>query len=129
MAEAEVRSLREKLELAEGERVDLGRLLEGAQSRLQEAEAMAAALREEATQQHQAALELQDRLRALEAKYGRAKRLLRELQQRGQEAAQREEFHLHQLQEKDHEYNALVKALKDRVSLWESLHHFGLDLG
>lgn len=120
VAEAEVRSLREKLELAEGERVDLGRLLEGAQSRLQEAEAMAAALREEATQQHQAALELQDRLRALEAKYGRAKRLLRELQQRGQEAAQREEFHLHQLQEKDHEYNALVKALKDRVILLEN---------
>ncbi|EEC11464.1 hypothetical protein IscW_ISCW009137 [Ixodes scapularis] len=116
VAEAEVRSLREKLALAEGERVDLGRLLEGAQGRLQDAEATAAALREEAAQQHEAALELQDRLCALEAKYGRAKRLLRELQQRGQEAAQREEFHLHQLQEKDHEYNALVKALKDRVS-------------
>ncbi|CAN8024497.1 unnamed protein product [Ixodes persulcatus] len=120
VAEAEVRSLREKLALAEGERVDLGRLLEGAQGRLQDAEATAAALREEAAQQHEAALELQDRLCALEAKYGRAKRLLRELQQRGQEAAQREEFHLHQLQEKDHEYNALVKALKDRVILLEN---------
>ncbi|XP_064466177.1 uncharacterized protein LOC135377585 isoform X1 [Ornithodoros turicata] len=113
MAEAEVRSLREKLELAETERGDLGRLLEGAQSRLQEAEA-------EANRAQRGALELQEQLRALEAKYARAKRLLRELQQRGQEAAHREEFHLHQLQEKDHEYNALVKALKDRVIILEN---------
>lgn len=110
VAEAEARSARERLSLAEGERRELGRLLEGAQARLQEAEAA----------QRQVAQELRERLAALEAKYARAKRLLRELQQRAHEARQREEFHLHQLHEKDHEYNALVKALKDRVILLEN---------
>ncbi|XP_077502201.1 uncharacterized protein LOC144113154 isoform X2 [Amblyomma americanum] len=120
VAEAEARSVRERLSLAEGERRDLGRLLEGAQGRLQEAEATGQALRLEAAQQRQAAHELRERLAALEAKYARAKRLLRDLQQRAHEARQREEYHLHQLHEKDHEYNALVKALKDRVILLEN---------
>ncbi|XP_037579486.1 uncharacterized protein LOC119462195 isoform X2 [Dermacentor silvarum] len=120
VAEAEARSVRERLSLAEGERRDLGRLLEGAQGRLQEAEAAGQALRLEAAQQRQAAHELRERLVALEAKYARAKRLLRDLQQRAHEARQREEYHLHQLHEKDHEYNALVKALKDRVILLEN---------
>lgn len=120
VAEAEARSVRERLSLAEGERRDLGRLLEGAQARLQEAEAQGQAVRLEAAQQRQAAQELRERLAALEAKYARAKRLLRDLQQRAHEARQREEYHLHQLHEKDHEYNALVKALKDRVILLEN---------
>ncbi|XP_046397522.1 microtubule-associated protein futsch isoform X3 [Ischnura elegans] len=52
---------------------------------------------------------------ALDRKYGKAKRLLREFQQREADLLHREEFHLQLLQEKDTEYNALVKVLKDRV--------------
>ena len=52
----------------------------------------------------------------LEKKYSKAKKLLREFQQREQDLLHREEFYLQLLQEKDTEYNALVKTLKDRVS-------------
>ncbi|KAF4517198.1 hypothetical protein B566_EDAN007905, partial [Ephemera danica] len=45
----------------------------------------------------------------------KAKKLLREFQQREQDMIHREEFHLQLLQEKDTEYNALVKTLKDRI--------------
>uniref|UniRef100_A0A1B6DTA3 Neurabin-1 n=1 Tax=Clastoptera arizonana TaxID=38151 RepID=A0A1B6DTA3_9HEMI len=51
----------------------------------------------------------------LEKKYYKAKRLLREFQQRETDLLHREEFYMQLLQEKDTEYNALVKALKDRV--------------
>lgn len=47
-------------------------------------------------------------------KYARAKRLARELRT---DIAARDEFYQQLLQEKDTEYNALVKTLKDRVNL------------
>lgn len=37
---------------------------------------------------------------------------------REKELIQWQEFHVQQLQEKDQEYNSLVKALKDRVSFF-----------
>lgn len=46
----------------------------------------------------------------------KAKTLLREFLQRETDLLHREEFFMQLLQEKDTEYNALVKALKDRVS-------------
>lgn len=52
---------------------------------------------------------------ALEKKYNKAKRLVREFQQRELDMVHREEFYQQLLQEKDTEYNALVKNLKDRV--------------
>jgi hypothetical protein len=58
---------------------------------------------------------LQGQYIALEKKYCKAKKLLREFQQREQDLLHREEFYLQLLQEKDTEYNALVKTLKDRV--------------
>ncbi|XP_059615405.1 uncharacterized protein LOC132260975 isoform X3 [Phlebotomus argentipes] len=51
----------------------------------------------------------------LDKKYMKAKRIVREFKQREIELIHREEFYLQCLQEKDTEYNALVKKLKDRV--------------
>lgn len=52
---------------------------------------------------------------ALEKKYGRVKKILREYQHRERDMIQFQEYYVQHLQEKDTEYNALVKKLKDRV--------------
>lgn len=53
----------------------------------------------------------------LEKKYSKAKKLLKEFQQREADLLHQEEFYMQLLQEKETEYNALVKTLKDRVSV------------
>jgi len=58
---------------------------------------------------------IQERYVNLEKKYLKLKRILKEFQQREADLLHREEYYLQVLQEKDTEYNALVKALKDRV--------------
>ena len=58
---------------------------------------------------------MQGQISLLEKKYNKAKRLVREFWQRETDLLHREEFYLQLLQEKDTEYNALVKMLKDRV--------------
>ncbi|XP_015428898.1 PREDICTED: uncharacterized protein LOC107185675 [Dufourea novaeangliae] len=65
---------------------------------------------------------------ALQQKYARARRAARELRA---DIAARDEFYEQLLQEKDTEYNALVKSLKDRVitlevELTETQRRFGL---
>ncbi|XP_031825940.2 protein phosphatase 1 regulatory subunit spinophilin isoform X5 [Nomia melanderi] len=65
---------------------------------------------------------------ALQQKYARARRAARELRA---DIAARDEFYQQLLQEKDTEYNALVKSLKDRVitlevELTETQRRFGL---
>ncbi|XP_063702892.1 uncharacterized protein LOC134832703 isoform X3 [Culicoides brevitarsis] len=57
----------------------------------------------------------QEQYGTLEKKYNKAKRLLRDFQQRERDMIQLHEFYVQNLQEKDTEYNALVKKLKDRV--------------
>lgn len=71
---------------------------------------------------------------ALDKKYNKAKRLVREYQQRELDMCHREEFYQQLLQEKDTEYNALVKKLKDRVinlehELQETQRKAGLPVG
>uniref|UniRef100_A0A2L2YDS9 Uncharacterized protein n=1 Tax=Parasteatoda tepidariorum TaxID=114398 RepID=A0A2L2YDS9_PARTP len=62
---------------------------------------------------------LQCKYSTLEKKYSRAKKYIKEFQKREKELIQWQEYHVQQLQEKDQEYNALVKALKDRAILLE----------
>ncbi|VVC31527.1 Hypothetical protein CINCED_3A001844 [Cinara cedri] len=57
----------------------------------------------------------EERYMSLEKKYTKLKKILKEFQQREADLLHREEYYLQVLQEKDTEYNALVKALKDRV--------------
>ncbi|XP_055628397.1 uncharacterized protein LOC129769897 isoform X3 [Toxorhynchites rutilus septentrionalis] len=52
---------------------------------------------------------------SMEKKYSRVKKILREYQHRERDMIQFQEYYLQHLQEKDTEYNALVKKLKDRV--------------
>ncbi len=54
----------------------------------------------------------------MEKKYSKVKKLIKEFQQREVDFLHREEFYQQLLQEKDVEYNALVKVLKDRVSFY-----------
>uniref|UniRef100_A0AAG5DGU5 Neurabin-1 n=1 Tax=Anopheles atroparvus TaxID=41427 RepID=A0AAG5DGU5_ANOAO len=51
----------------------------------------------------------------LEKKYSRVKKILRDFQHREKDMIQFQEYYVQHLQEKDTEYNALVKKLKDRV--------------
>jgi neurabin len=51
---------------------------------------------------------------ALQQKYARARRTIREMRR---DIIGRDEFYQHLLQEKDTEYNSLVKNLKDRVRI------------
>ncbi|XP_071451755.1 uncharacterized protein Spn isoform X2 [Hetaerina americana] len=83
--------------------------------RLREAERNLHSARQEVASYQDMLEQSQGQYIALDRKYGKAKRLLREFQQREADLLHREEFHLQLLQEKDTEYNALVKALKDRV--------------
>lgn len=57
----------------------------------------------------------QTQYQALEKKYSKAKQLVRDFQQRELDMLHREDFYQALLQEKDTEYNSLVKSLKDRV--------------
>lgn len=57
----------------------------------------------------------QTQYQALEKKYSKAKQLVREFQQREMDMLHREDFYQQLLQEKDIEYNSLVKNLKDRI--------------
>lgn len=70
----------------------------------------------------------------LEKKYSKAKRLVREFQQRELDMIHREEFYQQLLQEKDTEYNSLVKNLKDRIialeqDLLETQRKAGVPIG
>ncbi|XP_063235342.1 uncharacterized protein LOC134538193 isoform X3 [Bacillus rossius redtenbacheri] len=109
-----------KAQLAELERSGAGReemmeKLQQASAKLREAERGLHSARKDASAYQDMLEQSQGQYAALERKYGKAKKLLREFQQREQDLIHREEFHLQLLQEKDTEYNALVKTLKDRV--------------
>lgn len=83
--------------------------------RLRQTEKDLTAIRKEALN-YQNMLQLsQAQFTTLERKYSKAKRLVREFQQREADMVHQEEFYIQLLQEKDNEYNSLVKSLKDRV--------------
>lgn len=83
--------------------------------RLRDAENKLNVTKKEVTTYQNMLEQSQGQYMVLEKKYNKAKRLVREFQQRELDMIHREEFYQQLLQEKDTEYNALVKNLKDRI--------------
>ncbi|XP_073975208.1 protein phosphatase 1 regulatory subunit spinophilin isoform X4 [Rhodnius prolixus] len=107
--------LQELEELEKGAREDLGERLRETTLKLREVERNLAAVKKDNASYQDMLHQTQEQYIALEKKYTKTKRLVREFHQREAELLHREEFYLQMLQEKDTEYNALVKALKDRI--------------
>lgn len=83
--------------------------------RLRQTEKDLAVIRKESQNYQNMLQQSQSQFAAIERKYTKAKRLVREYQQREADMVHQEEFYIQLLQEKDTEYNSLVKRLKDRV--------------
>ncbi|XP_068231055.1 LOW QUALITY PROTEIN: uncharacterized protein [Palaemon carinicauda] len=118
VAEAEITKL--KMTLLEMEKI----VTENVQysSQLNEAQIKAAELNEKLQSKLSEVSTYQDMLEQsqgqyiiLEKKYYKAKKIIKEYQSRERDFLHREEYHITQLEDKDSHYNALVKALKDRV--------------
>ncbi|XP_014248295.1 neurabin-1 isoform X2 [Cimex lectularius] len=102
-------------ELEKGAREDLGERLRETTLKLREVERNLAAVKKDNASYQDMLHQTQEQYIALEKKYTKTKRLVKEFHQREAELLHREEFYLQMLEEKDTEYNALVKALKDRI--------------
>lgn len=89
--------------------------LEQAHQKLQEAERVLSLSQKELITYQNMLEQSQSQYSNLEKKYNKAKQLVREFHQRELDMLHREDFYQQLLQEKDTEYNALVKNLKDRI--------------
>uniref|UniRef100_A0A1B6L8C7 PDZ domain-containing protein n=1 Tax=Graphocephala atropunctata TaxID=36148 RepID=A0A1B6L8C7_9HEMI len=105
----------EELEEAGSGREEMTDKLRQASARVRDVERSLAAARKDVSTYQDMLEQSQGQYIILEKKYYRAKRLLKEFLQRETDLLHREEFYMQLLQEKDTEYNALVKALKDRI--------------
>ncbi|XP_065086434.1 uncharacterized protein Spn isoform X3 [Ochlerotatus camptorhynchus] len=83
--------------------------------RMKQTERELANIKKEANNYQNMLQQSQAQFATLEKKYGRVKKILRDYQHRERDMIQFQEYYLQHLQEKDTEYNALVKKLKDRV--------------
>lgn len=83
--------------------------------RLKQTERELTNIKKEASNYQNMLQQSQTQYMTLDKKYNKAKRIVRDFQQREIDMVHREEFYQQLLQEKDTEYNALVKNLKDRV--------------
>ncbi|XP_065161310.1 uncharacterized protein Spn isoform X5 [Atheta coriaria] len=110
-----LRLLLQELMEQNGLKSDESEKLEQTAARLKETDKALAISKKEITTYQNMLEQSQNQYLTLEKKYSRAKQLCREFQQREIEMAQREDFYQQLLQEKDTEYNALVKNLKDRI--------------
>lgn len=98
-----------------GTKFDEPEKLEQTNQKLQELEKSLNASRKELITYQNMLEQSQNQYADLEKKYNKAKYLVREFHQRELDMLHREDFYQQLLQEKDTEYNALVKNLKDRI--------------
>ncbi|XP_058125042.1 uncharacterized protein LOC131266509 isoform X2 [Anopheles coustani] len=83
--------------------------------RMKQTERELANIKKEANNYQNMLQQSQAQYLVLEKKYSRVKKILRDFQHREKDMIQFQEYYVQHLQEKDTEYNALVKKLKDRV--------------
>ncbi|XP_076369581.1 uncharacterized protein LOC143256352 isoform X3 [Tachypleus tridentatus] len=122
LAEAEVKKLKNKvvlLEHLESQRSELIQRTEAAERNYEQAEELLQATQLDLANSRQLVDDYQSRCALLEKKYSKAKKLIHEFQLREQDFLHQEDYYIQQLQEKDEQYNGLVKGLKDRVILLE----------
>ncbi|GAB6028212.1 hypothetical protein CHUAL_002407 [Chamberlinius hualienensis] len=118
VAEADAASTRQKLAMLESmqaERDGSEKRFQQLLDRLHEAEKIVEGTKKEIATYQDMLEESQGQYILLEKKYYKAKKLIKDFQLREHDLIHREEYHVSVLQEKDQEYNALVKSLKDRV--------------
>lgn len=116
-----------------GMKLDENEKLEQTNQKLQELEKSLNLSRKELNTYQNMLEQSQNQYADLEKKYNKAKHLVREFHQRELDMLHREDFYQQLLQEKDTEYNALVKNLKDRIialeqSLLETQRKAGLPM-
>ena len=104
-----------ELENCNTNREDLADRLRQTNLRLKELEQQYLNVKKDVTCFKDALETSQKQYSTIEKKYNKAKKLIREFQKKEIDMMHREEFYQQLLQEKDNEYNALVKKLKDRV--------------
>ncbi|XP_023225341.1 uncharacterized protein LOC111626257 [Centruroides sculpturatus] len=122
ISEAEVKKLREKVlnyEFLQAEQIDYKLQLEDLQMQLEEKESNLSSMHQEIKWSQQMLNKTAELHSLLNKKYGRAKKIIKKFNQREKEYVQHEEYRTQQMQEMDKEYNALIKALKDRVIILE----------
>ncbi|XP_035213190.1 uncharacterized protein LOC118187104 isoform X2 [Stegodyphus dumicola] len=119
LTEDEIKKANEKLQAMEHMECDYIKWLDMAQCSLEELSVNLQSAERELVQCKNELETLKANHSVLEKKYSKAKKYIKEFQRREKELIQWQEYHVQQLQEKDQEYNALVKVLKDRVILLE----------
>lgn len=108
--------------------------LEETANKLKETENKLISTKKEITTYQNMLEQSQNQYSVLEKKYNKAKQLVRDFQQRELDLMHREDFYQQLLQEKDTEYNSLVKNLKDRIisleqELLETQRKAGIPIG
>uniref|UniRef100_A0AAR5P3K6 Neurabin-1 n=1 Tax=Dendroctonus ponderosae TaxID=77166 RepID=A0AAR5P3K6_DENPD len=110
-----LRNLLQEIMEQNGMKPDDSEKFEQVNGRLRDAERQLVATRKEVQTFQNMLEQSQTQYQSLEKKYSKAKMLVREFQRRELDLLHREDFYQQLLQEKDTDYNALVKNLKDRI--------------
>ncbi|GFV76079.1 neurabin-1 [Trichonephila clavipes] len=119
LSKDELKKANEKLQAMEHMESDYIKWLDIAQCQLEELGLNLQSAEQELLQYKNELETLRTVHSTLDKKYSKAKQYIKEFQRREKELIQWQEYHVQQLQEKDQEYNSLVKALKDRIILLE----------
>ncbi len=109
-----------KLKLKHEQKIsEMHNQLEDALVQLQQNECAITCARKEIEQYNRMLEDIKIQYTTLEKKYHKAKKIIKELQYKEHGMSQKEEVHIQLMQEKDQEYTALVRALKDRIIMLE----------